>query len=154
MQMLLSHSHQCTITNSGHAVINKRHLNQFHTVRPQTLTVAELVQSVPLAQNPTDHFHIQKTGNVRINVKIQGRSRNHSCRGKAISMTYSKRVSVVLVIQHAKRMRRIILSSVACTAPQYFSTFSHKRHDFRVKKLLNIKCYYFLQDLCLKLLSI
>jgi hypothetical protein len=39
---------------------------------------------------------------------------------KAISITYSECVSVALVIQHAKRMRRIILSSVACLAVPYF----------------------------------
>jgi hypothetical protein len=40
-------------------------------------------------------------------------------------------VSVALVIQHATRMRRIILSSVACLALLYFPTLSHKLHDFR-----------------------
>jgi hypothetical protein len=49
---------------------------------------------------------------------IVARSRNSFCRGKAIIITYSDCVSVALVIQLAKRMRRItsILSSVACLA--------------------------------------
>jgi hypothetical protein len=42
-------------------------------------------------------------------------------------------VSVALVIQHAKRMRHMILPS--CPAVPYFSTLDlpHKRHDFREK---------------------
>jgi hypothetical protein len=71
---------------------------------------------------------------------IEERSRNHCCRGKAISITYSECVFVALIIQHAKGMRRIIVSSVACPAVPYFST-SHKRHHFR-KKILNIKCVF------------
>jgi hypothetical protein len=43
------------------------------------------------------------------------------------------RVSVALLIQHAKRMRSIILCSVGCQALKYFSTLSHKRQDFRKK---------------------
>jgi hypothetical protein len=39
-------------------------------------------------------------------------------------------VSVALDIQHAKRMRRIILPSVACLAVPYFSTLSHYRKKF------------------------
>ena len=54
---------------------------------------------------------------------IEARSRNHCCTGKAISITYCQCVSVALVIQHAKRMRRIILSSVACLAVPYFSHY-------------------------------
>jgi hypothetical protein len=59
------------------------------------------------------------------------RSRNHCCRGKVINITYSACVSVALLIQHAKRMRRIILSSVVCLALPYLSTLSHKWYGFR-----------------------
>ena len=53
---------------------------------------------------------------------VEARSRNHYCRGKAMSITYSECVSVALVIRHAKRMRRIVLPSVACLALPYFNT--------------------------------
>jgi hypothetical protein len=40
----------------------------------------------------------------------------------------SECVLVALVVQHAMYMRRIF---IACPALPYFSTLSHKRHDFR-----------------------
>jgi hypothetical protein len=43
-------------------------------------------------------------------------------------------VPVALLIQQAKRMRRLPLPAVACLALQYFSTLPHKRHDFPGKK--------------------
>jgi hypothetical protein len=55
--------------------------------------------------------------------------------------TYSECVFVTLVTQHARRMRLIILSCVACRVVSYFSTFIHKRHDFR-KTLLNIQSVF------------
>ena len=67
------------------------------------------------------------------------RSRNHCCRGKAGNIAYSECVSVALVIQHVMHVRCIILTSVDCLAVTYFSILSHKRHDFRENKLLNIK---------------
>jgi hypothetical protein len=56
-----------------------------------------------------------------------------------ISITYSECVFVALGAQHAMRMPPTILSSLAFPALKYFSTLSYKWHDFRRKKLLNIK---------------
>ena len=55
--------------------------------------------------------------------KMGARSFNHGCSGKAISITYSVCVFVAFVIQYAKRMRRIILSSVARPALPLFSNY-------------------------------
>jgi hypothetical protein len=56
------------------------------------------------------------------------------CHGKSVSIKHYECVFVVLVMEHAKRMHRIILSSAASLSLPYFSTLSHKRHDFRKKK--------------------
>ena len=50
---------------------------------------------------------------------IKTHSRNYCCHEKAVSITYAECVSVALVIQSAKRMRCIILSSVASPTEQY-----------------------------------
>jgi len=52
----------------------------------------------------------------------------HYCCTKAICITYSACVSVTTVIQHAKRIRRIILSTAAVP---YFSPLPPKQYDFR-----------------------
>jgi hypothetical protein len=50
-------------------------------------------------------------------------------------------VFAALLTQHAMRMRRIALPSVACPALQHFSTLRHKRYDFRGK-------IYWKQNVC------
>jgi hypothetical protein len=67
-------------------------------------------------------------------------SRNHCCLGKAISIKYSECMSVALVIQDAKRMRHIILSSATCLVLRYFSALYHKRHDFWEKVIEHKTC--------------
>ena len=72
---------------------------------------------------------------------FEARSRNHCCGGKSVSTTYSLCVSVALIIQHVKRMRRTILPSVACLELAYFSIYLINGKIFG-KKLLNTKCVF------------
>jgi hypothetical protein len=62
---------------------------------------------------------------------------NHCCFGKAISITYSKSMFVASGIQHAMRICRVVI----CGLPGSKILFprSHKRHDFRGKKVIEHK---------------
>jgi hypothetical protein len=62
------------------------------------------------------------------------RSRNHFCRGKARSITYSECVSVVLVVHHEKRMRSIILSCVTYPGCTVFTYIFSKTSRFSGKE--------------------
>ena len=62
--------------------------------------------------------------------KIEAQLHNHCCLAKASSIAYSECVSAAFFIQHAKRMRRIIQSSLASLVLPYISTLFHKRQDF------------------------
>ena len=53
-------------------------------------------------------------------------------------VTYPECVAVALGIHQAMSVHQ--LPSVACPAVQYFSTLSHRRHDFLKKTLLSMKC--------------
>ena len=59
---------------------------------------------------------------------------------------------VALDIQHAMRLRCIILSSVACPALLYFATLSHKQQDiWKNTKVTECKlCFGFLYNFCPK----
>ena len=52
----------------------------------------------------------------------EARSLYYCCRGKPLSITFFERVFVAVVTQHGKRMRLIILSSVASQTIPYFPT--------------------------------
>jgi hypothetical protein len=65
---------------------------------------------------------------------------NHCCSGKEISVTYSESVFVVLCIQHAKRVRRI-MSSVDCPDLQCISTLSYK--DMIFQNIIKHKYFFF-----------
>jgi hypothetical protein len=53
------------------------------------------------------------------------------------------RVSVTLVIQHAKRMGHSVLLRVACLAPPYFPTLPHELHGFREDVTEHNLCFHF-----------
>ena len=67
------------------------------------------------------HFATRNDRQCRYKRNTGERSWNHCCSGKAMSITYYECVFAALVIRHAKRMRRIKLSSVACLALPFFS---------------------------------
>ena len=75
---------------------------------------------------------------------------------KVLSIAYSECVSLALLIQLAKPMRRVVLWFVALPVAPYFSTLSHKQCDFRGEKkaLLKIKRVFWFsrQHLCEKFL--
>jgi hypothetical protein len=107
-----------------------------------------LRSSVPIYQSTCRHIPAGLNRNPpRINWieythkrNIEARSRNLCCRGKVMSITYSKCVSVALLNQHARRMRDIILSPMACLA---YLTFSHVINGTILgKKLLIIKSVF------------
>ena len=61
---------------------------------------------------------------------IEAHSCDHNCRGKAIRVTYSERVSATLSNQHAKSMRRNYVVTLVFPAVPRSSTLSHKGYDF------------------------
>ena len=74
------------------------------------------------------------------NLTLRSVRGNDRCSEKSISIAYSECVFVALSIEHAMRMRHIVVCDLSGSAI-FFSTLSHKRHNFR-QNLLNIKCAF------------
>jgi hypothetical protein len=82
-------------------------------------------QSVNVYKLEQDRQHIYIKHNLEV------RLCNYCCYGKAVCIKYSECVFVALVIQHAKHMHFVILSTVASPALLHFFTLSHKWHSFK-----------------------
>jgi len=88
---------------------------------------------------PLDHRSCLKRGLTYVYRDTGASSRNNIWRVEAVDVLNSECVFVALGVQHAKRMCRVLFSSVACLAVPYFSTLSHKECHLR-KNVRNIKC--------------
>ena len=64
------------------------------------------------------------------------KKRKHFFHGKGIIITYPECVFVALFNLRVMCILLVTSPSVACTSLPYFSTFSHKRHDFRKTKII------------------
>jgi hypothetical protein len=71
----------------------------------------------------------------------EARSWTNRCVGKAIIITYSECVSLILIIQHTKHMHRMTFSSVACLDVPRSPTLPHKRQDFGEKNVIEHKMW-------------
>ena len=56
-----------------------------------------------------------------VKCNVEGRSCNNSCSGRAISVTYCEYGFVALGIQHAKRMRRVVICGLSGSTIQGYS---------------------------------
>jgi len=92
--------------------------------------------------NSTAPSKVNKTMHVYHNIEVH--SCNHCCCGKEISITHSECVSVASVTQYAKCTCHVLLSFVALS---YFSTLSHKWHNFQQKFIEHRTCSL---QICLK----
>ena len=77
------------------------------------------------------------------------RSRNHCCTGKAITIMYYECVSVALLIQHAKSMRRIVICGLSGFTI-FFRIILQTAQFWGEKIAENKMCFYFLKEFYLK----
>jgi len=97
--------------------VSKANQNRDKSKREPNLVLSPCLRNTYLGMNKTENV---KWRSVRVTLFALENTR---------SITYSECVSVALIVQHAKHMRRITLSSAACMALPHFSAFSHKRND-------------------------
>jgi hypothetical protein len=100
---------------------DKRHAKTKYMTEQNSPELYLKIQFVPHSKDTAAYYRDQPVYvvyNMTIHCihkrKAEARSRNHCCRGKALSITYSQCVSIALVIQNTKRVRHIMFSRNHC----------------------------------------
>jgi hypothetical protein len=73
---------------------------------------------------------------------LKARWCNRCCSGKAMSVTYYEHVFVVLGIQHAMRMRLVLICGLPGSKIFVHIISQRERFSKKKKKLLDIKCVF------------
>jgi hypothetical protein len=118
---LCLHTHPCTDPDNSRLTVTAYSVLRFYSQQNPISLISD-----SRTESDRNYFSITRQGNP-LNERIV-----------LMCNTYSKCVSVALVIQHAKHMHRIVVSPVACLDLPYFCTLPHKRHKFR-KKIMGRK---------------
>ena len=91
---------------------------------------------------------------VLYNVNIDTRSCNNCCTGEAVNVTYSECLFVVLIIQHAKYMRHIVIRGLPASTI-FFRIITQTPRFSEKKKVIEHKmCFDFLYNFCPKHFSL
>ena len=124
MKMLQGSSNLCFTNQHKEMYRRKKFFGHFHH----------------FCDHSTKHVH-NKTGNVLI-IQQWGAFVQLFLQWKSSKYKYCTFWLCVCSLRYpaTKRMRRTILSSVACPVLQYFSTLSHERQDLKKKKFPNMQC--------------
>jgi hypothetical protein len=108
------------------------------------LTLYILLNCIHLKIQTMFDVQLQKIKAMHVKRINEVRSRNHCCRGRAISITYSEYVSVDLVIQQQSACAVLYCHLWPVLVLRYFSTLSHKRQDYLEKVIAYTMCADFL----------
>ena len=122
LSFLCLYTHPCTDPDNSRLTVTAYSVRRFYS-----------------QQKPISLISDSRTESDRNYFSITRQSNSLNERVALMCNTYSKCMSVALVIQHAKHMHRIVVSPVACLDLPYFCTLPHKRHEFRKKKVMGRK---------------
>jgi len=113
------------------ALLSEFNGSTFDTTISTVLRLSHLISLIIIL--PSAYLYTEQEMQVKPSRHTVPLSRNHCCRGKAISIANSECVSVALLIQHANHMHHLFVCSLSLP---YFVRLPYKGRDFRGKKYM------------------